>query len=118
MSRQVEQTRQITSCEKHMNETLDECLHCRIAELKSELKASDESFKAKTRKEMSIIHCENCGSSWYDDGWTGSCPKCKIAELETQNKTLSEYASNRKILIENMAKRIGIMTMDNEYLVR
>ncbi len=36
-----------------------------------------------------IIHCEGCGNSWYDSGWTPSCPSCRIAKLEAQMVELS-----------------------------
>jgi uncharacterized Zn finger protein (UPF0148 family) len=38
-----------------------------------------------TRKlEAKAIHCDKCGASWYDDGFTASCPMCRIAELEAE----------------------------------
>ena len=32
--------------------------------------------------ERRIIHCKNCGDSWFDSGFIASCPICKIKELE------------------------------------
>jgi len=39
------------------------------------LKAGVERLKNKA------IHCEKCGGSWYDDGYTASCPSCRIVQL-------------------------------------
>ena len=36
------------------------------------------------------IHCSDCGSTWHDDGFTGNCPNCRIAELEAENDRLRD----------------------------
>ncbi len=40
----------------------------------------------------------------------------RIAELEESSKKAIEYANNRKILIENMQKHIGTLTIRNTEL--
>ena len=33
-----------------------------------------------------ITHCPDCGSTWYDDGFTAECPQCRIRRLEEENR--------------------------------
>ena len=32
--------------------------------------------------EKRLIHCENCGSTGFDDGWTAACPHCSKERKE------------------------------------
>lgn len=58
---------------------------------------NDHLMGVVERNKKRIIHCDNCGSSWYDDGWIGSCPKCAHAEtlknLEQVREALKDIAS-------------------------
>ena len=40
-----------------------------------------ERFEVELANERSkIIHCIKCGDSWYDSGFTTSCPICELVE--------------------------------------
>lgn len=43
-----------------------------------------------------LIHCEKCGATWADDGFTGSCPMCRITYLE--NVIESQQESNESLV--------------------
>ena len=54
-----------------------------------------DSLKEEIEKlERHIIHCDNCGADWYDDGWTGSCPQCRIKELKANSLIIIEAHRN------------------------
>ncbi len=38
-----------------------------------------------------ILHCDKCGGSWYDDGFTGSCPLCQLTALGKVVELLKVY---------------------------
>jgi hypothetical protein len=49
-----------------------------------------EYIKELEQKTKNIIHCEICGASWYDDGFTACCPMCSLAAEREKNKELEE----------------------------
>jgi len=41
-----------------------------------------------------VIHCGECGNSWYDSGFTPGCPTCEIIRpLESENARLKKEIS-------------------------
>jgi hypothetical protein len=47
-----------------------------------ELRKHIRNLEAMTKK---ITHCPDCGSTWYDDGFTAECPQCRVRRLEEEN---------------------------------
>lgn len=59
---------------EHEKSTIEETL-CGLLGLKG------EAERKLTALERKIIHCDNCGGTWYDDGFTACCPKCQLTAL-------------------------------------
>ena len=38
-----------------------------------------------------ITHCPDCGSTWYDDGFTAACPQCRVRRLQKHKRDIYEY---------------------------
>jgi len=52
-----------------------------------------EHFEYEARCEIDllskhIIHCANCGDTYYDSGMSAGCPMCRIAKVEAEIKRL------------------------------
>jgi rubrerythrin len=64
----------------------------------------DENNRLKAElaaEKQKVIHCEKCGASWYDDGWTTDCPKCQVMDErkkweEAEDKLTKEKNSRTK----------------------
>jgi rubrerythrin len=56
--------------------------------LKSRDKKIQELISVLTIANRKVIHCDDCGSSWYDDGFTSKCPSCIITQLQAEVKEL------------------------------
>ena len=55
---------------------------------KSDMEALEghiRNLEAMTKK---ITHCPDCGSTWYDDGFTVECPQCRMRKLEEERADL------------------------------
>lgn len=57
-------------------------------ELLNAIKAEREEVE---RLKQSHIHCDVCGSTWYDDGFTGSCPNCRLTRLVEHMKHIARH---------------------------
>jgi uncharacterized Zn finger protein (UPF0148 family) len=66
----------------------------------------EQQIAALTTQLARIIHCESCGSSWYDDGLTGSCPICRIAALTATIKAQAEYNTLELARIAQLQEKV------------
>lgn len=73
--------------------------HQAISATNVRLSHENSALRAKVIEyENRIIHCDNCGGTWYDDGWTTVCP-CKIrAELDAMRQAHSVIAARMQAM--------------------
>lgn len=69
------QTRDVVLCDDHIDETLDDCLHCRISELEAQLKDRHKRMTALHKKNASLL------DAWEDSDMTKKL-KAKLKRVE------------------------------------
>lgn len=139
------------TCTKHgmqfwdakMGDLKSNCPYCQLSAIQAELEEAKQHHKdvcecnamdlrmrdrnisslVKERDLLrnNIIHCDSCGASWYADGFTASCPICKLAKIIKERDELRDDLVKHGIISYNIAwakakNYIKLLEVENESL--